>query len=76
MDGMSPMMPSYHLEEINAFDTRDGLYDCCWSECHPDVLVAASGDGSVKVSFEIRISLLVFLIIPNQLFNILRALRF
>lgn len=37
------------LEEVNAFETSDGLYDCCWSESHPDVLVAGSGDGSVKV---------------------------
>ena len=53
MDQVGPAGPSpatqCHLEEINAFDTRDGLYDCCWSECHPDILVAASGDGSVKV---------------------------
>lgn len=37
------------VTEAASFETRDGLYDCCWSESHPDLLVAASGDGSVKV---------------------------
>jgi peroxin-7 len=31
------------------FDTADGLYDCAWSEENENVVLAASGDGSVKV---------------------------
>lgn len=31
------------------FDTADGLYDCAWSEENEHVVLAASGDGSVKV---------------------------
>ena len=37
------------LVEVAAFDTADGLYDCCWSEENENILVSASGDGSVKV---------------------------
>eukprot|EP00898_Chlorokybus_atmophyticus_P000953 jgi/Chlat1/1859/Chrsp141S02191 len=37
------------LVEVAAFDTADGLYDCCWSEENENLLVSASGDGSVKV---------------------------
>lgn len=37
------------LVEIQRFHTRDGLYDCAWSEAHENVLVSVSGDGSVKV---------------------------
>ncbi|CEF99490.1 G-protein beta WD-40 repeat [Ostreococcus tauri] len=36
------------LVEIARFPTRDGLYDCAWSEGHESVLVSACGDGSVK----------------------------
>jgi hypothetical protein len=35
--------------ETAAFDTADGLYDCAWSEENENILLAASGDGSVKV---------------------------
>ena len=35
--------------EIARFETADGLYDCCWSEENENILVSASGDGSVKV---------------------------
>lgn len=35
--------------EVASFDTADGLYDCAWSEANENVLVCASGDGSVKV---------------------------
>ncbi len=31
------------------FDTTDGLYDCAWSEDNENILVSASGDGSIKV---------------------------
>jgi hypothetical protein len=37
------------LMETEAFDTVDGLYDCAWSEENENILLAASGDGSVKV---------------------------
>lgn len=37
------------LVEVAAFDTADGLYDCAWSEENEHVLLAACGDGSVKV---------------------------
>ena len=60
------------MRELAAFDTADGLYDCCWSEARPsiaaasysfhvhrlrrfdsqeneNILVSASGDGSIKV---------------------------
>jgi len=35
--------------EINQFDTRDGLYDCSWSEENENHIAAASGDGSIKL---------------------------
>lgn len=37
------------LVETAVFDTADGLYDCAWSEENENVVLAASGDGSVKV---------------------------
>ena len=37
------------LVEHRAFDTADGLYDCCWSEENENILVSACGDGSIKV---------------------------
>lgn len=37
------------IVETIAYDTADGLYDCTWSEDNENVLVSASGDGSVKV---------------------------
>jgi peroxin-7 len=37
------------LVETAAFDTADGLYDCAWSEENENLLLAACGDGSVKV---------------------------
>mmetsp|Transcript_45098 Transcript_45098/g.134644 ORF Transcript_45098/g.134644 Transcript_45098/m.134644 type:complete len:316 (-) Transcript_45098:2-949(-) len=37
------------IVEVAAFDTLDGLYDCVWSEDNENILLAASGDGSVKV---------------------------
>lgn len=37
------------LREVAVFDTADGLYDCVWSEDNENILVSASGDGSIKV---------------------------
>ena len=37
------------LVEVARFESADGLYDCCWSEENENILVSASGDGSVKV---------------------------
>lgn len=37
------------LQELRSFDTADGLYDCVWSEENENILVSASGDGSIKV---------------------------
>lgn len=37
------------LIETAAFDTVDGLYDLAWSEENEAVLIAACGDGSIKV---------------------------
>lgn len=34
---------------IGQFDTKDGLYDCSWSETHDRLIIAGSGDGSVKM---------------------------
>lgn len=41
--------PGGELVEVARFETADGLYDCCWSEQNENILVSASGDGSVKV---------------------------
>ena len=32
-----------------SFDTRDGVYDCTWSEMVDTHLAFASGDGSVRI---------------------------
>ena len=37
------------LQPLGLFETNDGLYDVAWSEAHEHQLVAASGDGSVKL---------------------------
>jgi len=37
------------LVEVARFESADGLYDCCWSEENENILVSASGDGSIKV---------------------------
>lgn len=31
------------------FAVTAGLYDCCWSEENENILISASGDGSIKV---------------------------
>ena len=45
------------MREVRSFDTADGLYDCCWCEDNENILVSASGDGSVKVRSETRFCL-------------------
>jgi len=37
------------IVEVCAFDSSDGLYDCTWSEANENLVVSASGDGSVKI---------------------------
>ncbi|KAL3690420.1 hypothetical protein R1sor_016729 [Riccia sorocarpa] len=37
------------IVDVVGFDTADGLYDCTWSEDNENILVSASGDGSLKV---------------------------
>lgn len=37
------------LVEVAAYDTLDGVYDCAWNEENENILLAASGDGSIKV---------------------------
>mmetsp|Transcript_18916 Transcript_18916/g.60466 ORF Transcript_18916/g.60466 Transcript_18916/m.60466 type:complete len:347 (+) Transcript_18916:2286-3326(+) len=32
-----------------AFETNDGLFDCCWNELNEHQLASASGDGSIKL---------------------------
>jgi len=34
---------------VNQFDTRDGLYDCAWSESNEQHLICGSGDGIVRL---------------------------
>jgi hypothetical protein len=46
---LNPQTTPNGLMEAAAFDTADGLYDVAWSEGNESVLVAASGDGSVKL---------------------------
>jgi peroxin-7 len=41
--------PNGTLSEFAVFDTADGLYDCAWSEENENILISASGDGSIKV---------------------------
>ncbi|CAI5475013.1 unnamed protein product [Closterium sp. Yama58-4] len=43
------LSPGGGLVEVMAYDTADGLYDCCWSEANENLLVSPSGDGSVKI---------------------------
>jgi peroxin-7 len=46
---LSLQMTPSGLTEWRVFDTADGLYDCCWSENNENILLSASGDGSIKV---------------------------
>lgn len=43
------LTPNGPISEIAAYDTADGVYDVCWSEAHDSLVIAASGDGSVKL---------------------------
>lgn len=43
-DGLS------HAPHMLSLLAGSGLYDCCWSEENENILISASGDGSVKVS--------------------------
>jgi len=36
------------IREVVAFDTLDGLYDCAWSESNENIIVSASGDGTLR----------------------------
>lgn len=44
-----PQMGPSGIQEVRVFDSVDGLYDCAWSEENENILVSASGDGSIKV---------------------------
>jgi len=37
------------LQPLAAFDSRDGLFDCTWSEENESVVAAGCGDGSIKL---------------------------
>ena len=41
------------------FDTQDGLFDLSWSEIHENLLVVASGDGSVKL-FDVMVKVCMY----------------
>jgi peroxin-7 len=56
------MSPKHHPHKstftyywIFRFDTQDSLYDTTWSEAHENQLLAASGDGSIKL-YDITLS--------------------
>ena len=34
-DASAPQFGPGGMRELAAFDTADGLYDCCWSEARP-----------------------------------------
>lgn len=44
------------------FDTRDGLFDCSWSEENERILLSASGDGTLKVKSFGRIIFILFIL--------------
>lgn len=41
--------PEGRIFETATYEWSDGIFDVVWSETHPDVLVAASGDGILHV---------------------------
>jgi peroxin-7 len=41
--------PDGQMQLRRAFETQDGLFDCCWNEMNENQLVSASGDGSLKL---------------------------
>lgn len=36
-------------EQLRAFDTQEGVYDCAWSEMNSQQLVSACANGSIKL---------------------------
>ena len=51
------------MEQDFRLDTQDGLFDVAWSEIHENQLVAASGDGSIKL-FDVMVK--VWTSIPGE----------
>lgn len=49
VSGLHGQVTPHGVVEVAAFDTMDGLYDCAWNEENENILLAASGDGSIKV---------------------------
>jgi WD40 repeat protein len=43
------ILPNFELVIIGHFDTKDGLYDCSWSETNERLVIGGSGDGTVKL---------------------------
>ena len=43
------LTPNGSIVEVISFNTNDGLYDCAWSENNENILLSASGDGSLKI---------------------------
>jgi len=41
--------PGGHAQPVCEWLTKDGVYDCSWSEANEHVLATAQGDGSVKL---------------------------
>lgn len=41
--------PVNEIQCLRSYDTQDGLFDCAWSEQNENHLIAASGDGSIKL---------------------------
>ena len=39
--------PNGQLEEIQRFNTNDGMFDIAWSESNENMIASACGDGSV-----------------------------
>ncbi len=37
------------ITSLRTFYTQHGIYDSCWSECNPNQIVSACGDGTVKI---------------------------
>ncbi|TYZ60179.1 hypothetical protein PybrP1_012088 [[Pythium] brassicae (nom. inval.)] len=43
------MLPSGELALVRGFDTAEGVYDCAWSEVHPQQLLSACANGALKL---------------------------
>ena len=35
--------------QLAIFNTRDGIYDCCWSEINENHVISACGDGKIRL---------------------------